>query len=123
MAEILVKIADRAKDLVIFEADDFISFFPHGCDRIGGADRDRKNEFAWLTYACRAQSSSRCCAGCNTIVDDDDETPFDIDPLAIADVALPPPLDFGKFTITYVLKFSLVDARKSNDVFISNDIG
>jgi hypothetical protein len=49
--------------------------------------------------------------------------PIDIDPLAITDVALPPPLDFGKFTITQGLEFSLIDAREPNDIFIANDNG
>ena len=110
--KIVVEIADGAKDLVLFEADDFIGFFPHGRYRIGGADRDRKNKFVWLSHTRGAQSGSGRCAGCNTIVDDDDKMPFDIDPLAITDVALPPPLDFGKFTITYGLEFSLVDVRE-----------
>src|SRR5205823_6673728 len=78
---------DRAKALIILQADDLISLLAHLRERFGRSDGHRQDELRRIAHSDCPQRRARGRTGRNAIVDDDRDTMSNVGPFAVAQIA------------------------------------
>src|SRR5579875_2457015 len=121
LPEIVIKITDCAKDLMIFKADHFVGLALHLGERIRRRNWNGEDEFFGLSHPGGAQGSAGRRAGGYSIVDDDLDMIFHDGSFPAAKIAMPPALDFREFLSAHLLELGLIDPGEPNDVFVAND--
>ena len=119
--EIVIINPDRSKELVILQADNVVILLAHDRKGLRRCDRHGENKLFRPAQASGAKRRAGSRTRGDAVIDDNGDTPSDIDPLAVTQIQFASSLNLGKLVVADRLEFGVTDACQFDDVFIADD--